>query len=76
MRIPAKHIAAAGLALCVAAIPAIAGDTPAHHDAEVYIIWPKNGQVIPGGKFWLRMGAKNVGIAPAGIKKGNTGHHP
>ena len=54
---------------------ALAGNTPAPKDAKVYIIWPKDGRVIPGGKFWLRMGAKNIGIAPAGTKKKNTGHH-
>ena len=49
--------------------------TPAPPDARAYIIWPKDGQVINGGKLWLRMGARNVGIAPAGIEKANTGHH-
>jgi Domain of unknown function (DUF4399) len=44
-------------------------------DAKVYIIWPNDGQVIPGGKFWLRMGLSNAGIAPAGIDKPRTGHH-
>jgi hypothetical protein len=43
--------------------------------ARLYIIWPKNGQVIQGGKFWLRMGLKGAGIAPAGIRKEGTGHH-
>jgi hypothetical protein len=43
--------------------------------AKVYIIWPKNGQVIKGGAFWLRMGLKNMGIAPAGTVWPKTGHH-
>lgn len=56
--------------------PALAaGSITAPKEAEVYIIWPKNGQVIKGGKFWLRMGAKKMGIAPASIEKSNTGHH-
>jgi hypothetical protein len=42
---------------------------------KVYIIWPANGQVIPSGKFWVRMGLSNAGVAPAGIAKPNTGHH-
>ena len=75
MRILIKFILAAGLSLAAATTPGFAGDTPAPKDAQVYIIWPKDGQVIHGGKFWLRMGAKNVGIAPAGLKKKNTGHH-
>jgi hypothetical protein len=48
---------------------------PAPPGARVYIIWPKDGQTIPGGKFWLRMGLRNMGVAPAGIKKPGTGHH-
>jgi len=42
---------------------------------EVYIIWPPDRQVIQGGKLWLRMGLKNMGVAPAGIDQANTGHH-
>ena len=42
---------------------------------RVYIIWPADGQVIAGGKFWIRMGLSNAGIAPAGIEKQYTGHH-
>ncbi len=54
---------------------ATAGDTPMPGDAKVYIVWPKDGQVIHGGKLWLRMGVRNAGIAPAGTKKPSTGHH-
>jgi len=52
-----------------------AGDTPRPENAKVYIIWPNSGRVVTGGKFWLRMGLKNFGVAPAGVKKPNTGHH-
>jgi hypothetical protein len=48
---------------------------PSPPDAKIYIIWPHDGQVIKGGKFWLRMGASNIGIAPAGVQKVNTGHY-
>jgi hypothetical protein len=44
-------------------------------NAHAYIIWPPDGAVITGGKFWLRMGLSGAGIAPAGIVKPNTGHH-
>ena len=54
---------------------AVAGDTPAPKDARVYIIWPSDGQVINGGKFWVRFGSRNAGVAPAGVKHPNTGHH-
>jgi hypothetical protein len=60
----------------VLALPALSADPkPMPEDAKVYIIWPSDGQVIQGGKFWLRMGLSNAGIAPAGIEKPNTGHH-
>ncbi len=75
MRQTLKYLAAATLALGISAGAGLAGSTPAPGNAQVYIIWPKDGQVIKGGKFWLRMGAKQVGIAPAGVKKPNTGHH-
>lgn len=54
---------------------AVAGETPAPKDARVYIIWPSDGTIINGGKFWLRMGARGVGVAPSGVEKANTGHH-
>ncbi len=48
---------------------------PMPEKARVYIIWPYDGAVIPGGKFWVRMGLSEAGIAPAGIEKQYTGHH-
>jgi hypothetical protein len=62
----------AGLALMG---PALADTKPMPDNAHVYILWPADGQVITGGKFWIRMGLSNAGIAPAGIEKQNTGHH-
>jgi hypothetical protein len=44
-------------------------------DARAYIIWPPNGAVIDGGKLWVRMGLQNFGVAPAGVRRDNTGHH-
>jgi hypothetical protein len=54
---------------------AVAEQKPSPEGARVYILWPPDGQVIPGGKFWLRMGLSGCGVAPAGIDKPNTGHH-
>jgi len=54
---------------------AVAGPSPMPPDAKVYIIWPQDGQVIQGGKFWVRMGLSNAGIAPAGVEQPFTGHH-
>jgi Domain of unknown function (DUF4399) len=48
---------------------------PSPQGARAYIIWPSDGQVIRGGKFWLRMGLQGMGVAPAGVEKPNTGHH-
>lgn len=68
-----------GLALLGALVFAAAGASaepkPAPPGAKVYIIWPSDGQVIHGGKFWLRMGLSGAGVAPAGVEKPNTGHH-
>jgi hypothetical protein len=71
------RLAALALVAGIAAgnVPAAEAAQPAPPGAKAYIIWPKNGQVIEGGKFWLRMGLKNAGIAPAGIRKDGTGHH-
>jgi len=44
-------------------------------NAQVYFIWPHDGSVIEGGKFWVRMGLRNMGIAPKGTAVPNTGHH-
>jgi hypothetical protein len=54
---------------------ATADPKPMPENAKVYIIWPADGQVIPGGKFWVRMGLSGAGVAPAGIEKQYTGHH-
>lgn len=66
--------AISGAALMLPALSAT-DPKPMPEDAKVYIIWPSDGQVIQGGKFWLRMGLSNAGIAPAGVEKANTGHH-
>lgn len=67
--------ATAASGLVAGLVPAYAGTTQAPKDAEVYIIWPHNGTVIHGGKFWIRMGLRNMGVAPKGVEKANVGHH-
>ena len=42
--------------------------------AKVYIIFPKDGKTVKK-KFAVKFGLKGMGIAPAGIKFPNTGHH-
>jgi hypothetical protein len=49
--------------------------TPANENAVAYIVWPPDGAVISGGRFWLRMGLRNMGVAPKGVKMANVGHH-
>ena len=74
-----KRIGRAALVYVACALawgPAIAAERkPAPEGAHAYIIWPPDGAVIPGGKFWLRMGLSGAGVAPAGIAKPHTGPH-
>ena len=59
----------AGLAgTCQAATSALA-------DAHAYFIWPADGAVIQGRRFWVRMGLRDMGVAPKGVAIANTGHH-
>lgn len=65
--------AAAGLLISQAAL---AGPTPAPADAYLYIGWPMDGQVVQANKpFKVWFGLRNMGVAPKGIDKPNTGHH-
>ncbi len=48
--------------------------TPATNGAEAYIISPRDGAKVHG-PVTVRFGLKGMGIAPAGIKFDNTGHH-
>lgn len=50
------------------------GPTPAPEGAFAYIIWPTDGEVIPGGDFVVLFGLHGMGIAPAGVEKEFTGH--
>ena len=68
-------VGSVALALLLAGSPAVAQNMPAPPDAELMIIWPPDGQVIRGGKLWVRMGLKGMGIAPAGVRMEGTGHH-
>ena len=62
-------------ALVLAATVASAQDrTPSAAGAEVYIISPKDGAKV-SSPVHVQFGLKGMGIAPAGIKIDNTGHH-
>jgi hypothetical protein len=75
-------VAALILAAAVAAVPLALAQTPAVSlertaspaGAEVYIISPKDGAKVHAPVL-VQFGLKGMGIAPAGIKMENTGHH-
>ena len=70
-----RSLALAACAIMIGVHAAQAQTAAPAASPEVYIIWPPDGQVIQGGKLWLRMGLKNMGVAPAGVDQPNTGHH-
>jgi hypothetical protein len=66
----------AALVACGAfTVAAYAADrTPSPAGAEVYIVSPKDGAKVKS-PVTVVFGLKGMGIAPAGIKFDNTGHH-
>jgi hypothetical protein len=63
------------LGACLLAALSLAQDrSAAPAGAEVYIISPANGATVTG-PVTVRFGLKGMGIAPAGVKFDNTGHH-
>src|SRR5215469_10340934 len=69
-----RRLMLAAASVLVLAAPAFAGPTPATKNAYLYIIWPRDGRRVKGA-FWCRFGLRNMGIAPAGMRKPDTGHH-
>jgi hypothetical protein len=74
-----RQVLIAAALACAALAPVVshASDaaTPSPKDAHVYFIWPSDGTVITGGKFWVRMGLRNMGVCPKGVNLPNVGHH-
>ena len=62
----------AGTLLAMAGVTVAREPSPA--GAEVYIVSPKDGAKVKG-PVTVVFGLKGMGIAPAGIKFDNTGHH-
>lgn len=60
-------------AALLASLPVLAR-TPAPQNARVYFIWPSDGMVVHHA-FWVRMGLRNMGVAPKGTAVTHTGHH-
>lgn len=48
--------------------------TPSPAGAEAYIISPKDGATVKS-PVTIEFGLKGMGVAPAGVKFENTGHH-
>ena len=62
-------------ALVLAATVVWAQDrTPSPAGAEVYIISPRDGATVHS-PVHVQFGLKGMGVAPAGVKFENTGHH-
>lgn len=70
-----RAIAVAALLLACSATPAFPQErTPSPAGAEVYIISPKDGETVKSPVV-VRFGLKGMGVAPAGVKFENAGHH-
>jgi len=75
-------IAALGLAASLTAVTLAPAQTPAvalertasPPGAEAYIISPKDGATVKS-PVRVQFGLKGMGVAPAGVKFENTGHH-
>ena len=61
------------LALCAFSVSA-QERTPAPENAELYFISPVDGATVSNPVI-VRFGLRNMGVAPAGIKYDNSGHH-
>ncbi|GIT93049.1 rod shape-determining protein RodA [Jannaschia pagri] len=69
-----NHFLVMTLAAASFALPALAQDTPAPADAEVYFINLSDGDTVTSPVL-VKFGLKGMGVAPAGVEKENTGHH-
>jgi hypothetical protein len=74
-RVKVKVVDQAAAPAPQAAAPAPAsGRRPSPNGSKVYFIYPKNGDYISPNPV-IRFGLLNMGVAPAGFDKPNTGHH-
>jgi hypothetical protein len=84
MRTPTLAALALGFSMTatIAAVPAASAQsaavaiarTPSPPGAEVYIISPRDGAKVHS-PVTVVFGLKGMGVAPAGVKFDNTGHH-
>lgn len=81
MTVAARRLAAA-LAALLPFTPLVASQVmaqgvqrqPAPRNAMVYFHYPLDGLRVPE-RFTVRIGLKEMGVAPAGIDRPGTGHH-
>lgn len=78
---PVRKLKFMALALGLSAATLVAGlawaqaaRTPSPAGAKVYFISPADGAVVTG-PVKVVMGLTGMGVAPAGVDIGNTGHH-
>jgi Domain of unknown function (DUF4399) len=69
-----KHTLRAVLVGAAFLSASLAAREPSPAGAEVYIVSPKDGAKVKG-PVTVVFGLKGMGVAPAGIKFDNTGHH-
>jgi hypothetical protein len=67
-------LAVAAIAVVATAVAYAQERTPAPPGAEVYIVSPKDGATVKS-PVTVVFGLKGMGIAPAGVKFENSGHH-
>jgi len=63
------------VALVAGTVAVSAGPTKRDPNAELYIGWPNDGEVIKKKQIRVWFGLRNMGVAPAGVDVANTGHH-
>jgi hypothetical protein len=67
-------IAALTVVLGTGAAMALNERTPAPNGAELYFHSPLDGTTVPP-RIVVRIGLRNMGVAPSGVEMPNTGHH-
>src|SRR5277367_6229474 len=74
---PRIHVTVAAVAPAPPPAAAVAPSSGRHTSppgARVYIVSPADGDYIPK-TVTIRFGLVNMGVAPAGVEKANSGHH-
>jgi hypothetical protein len=57
-----------------ASVPAAPHRHPSAPNAKVYFVYPNDGAYVTR-RLTIHFGLVNMGVAPAGVEKANTGHH-